>query len=108
MLLIDEAVGIEGSPPLSSHPWDGQIPSANIGASRLSVGLATEGFHVLPVVNCIASGWPMAQVMRKGLDSITCAPLNQLLICAWANGEFVASPSVETRRKPLRHSNFHA
>ncbi len=27
------------SPPLSSHPWDGQIPQANTDASRLSAAL---------------------------------------------------------------------
>src|SRR5213076_1471064 len=66
----------------SSHLWDGQIPCANTGSRRLSVALSTEASHSVPVVNFVASVWPMAHVMQKTLNSITCTRLNQLLISA--------------------------
>ena len=39
----------------SSHSWDGKIPRASIGASRLAVAWATEAFHSLSVANCMPS-----------------------------------------------------
>src|SRR5437660_9417389 len=41
--ITDGAIGI-GVLLLSSHPWDGQIPQANIGASRLYLELLIKSF----------------------------------------------------------------
>ena len=79
----------------SSHPWDGQIPCANNGASRLSVVWVTEAFHSLPVVNCIAFAFPMARVMQKKVDSITCMRFNNIVNCAWKGGALWQLPAFE-------------
>ena len=79
----------------SSHPWDGQIPCANNGASRLSVVWVTEAFHSLPVVNCIAFAFPMAHVMRKKVDSITCMRFSHIVNCAWKGGALWQLPAFE-------------